>query len=217
MLPNLIYASKLLAHTPLPTSNSISPSHNSSHTPVYRDISTLTQEELKTIACIYDLVCHLVHCGPSFLDQFCDAIAILGVDQLLVKVLTSNALQTRGTKEVERLKRSILGILGCVLRESPENSELVEKIIFDAEIDICVLLRDNNAFVRYRTLILLRLLGRFSAVSLEKNWSVRIKNQIEDLLNDDQENIQNVGECIGKTCVYDLKSFFILGGNSHPG
>lgn len=166
----------------------------------------LSLEELKTIACIYDLVCHLVHCGPNFLDQFCDAIAILGVDQLLVKVLTTNASLTKGIKEVERLKQSILGILGCVLRESPENSELVEKIIFDTKIDICILLNETNALVRYRTLILLRLLGRFSAVSLEKKWSVKIKNQIEDLLNDDQENIQN--EAIATLDEFKHLSFF---------
>lgn len=166
----------------------------------------LSLEELKTIACIYDLVCHLVHCGLNFLDQFCDAIALLGVDQLLVKVLNTNAAQTRGVKEVERLKRSILGILGCVLRERPENSELVEKIIFDTKIDICGLLKESNALVRYRTLMLLRLLGRFSAVSLEKSWSVKIKNQIEDLLNDDQENIQN--EAIATLDEFKHLSFF---------
>uniref|UniRef100_A0A336MIK8 non-specific serine/threonine protein kinase n=1 Tax=Culicoides sonorensis TaxID=179676 RepID=A0A336MIK8_CULSO len=189
LLPNLVYASKLLSQNP-PTTNSISPSNNSSHTPTYRDINTLSVDELKTIACIYDLVCHLVHCGPSFLDQFCDAIAILGVDQLLVKILTVHMTkQSKCIKEVERLKRSLLGILGCVLRESPENSELVEKIIFDSKIED--LLKDHNGFVRYRALILLRLLGRFSAVTLEKNWKPTIKCQIEDLLNDEQENIQN--------------------------
>lgn len=137
-------------------------------------------------------MCHLVHCGPSFLDQFCDAVAILGVDQLLTNILMTKVSQTKSMTHVERIKISLLGILGCVLRESPENSELVEKIIFDPKIDLCGLLTENNAVLRYRTLILIRLLGRFSAVSLERNWSAKIKNQIEDLLNDTEENIQNV-------------------------
>lgn len=52
-------------------------------------------------------------------------------------------------------------------------------------------------------LTLLRLLGRFCCVSLEKNWSSKLKNQIEDLLHDEDETIQNV-----RKLTYQSSTFF---------
>lgn len=62
--------------------------HNFSNS-FHRRMSSMKLEEVKTLSSLYELVCHLVHSGESFLTQFCDAIAVLGADKLLVNFLSS--------------------------------------------------------------------------------------------------------------------------------
>lgn len=142
----MIYASRLLCRCPASAASPSPTNTTRQHSTKFRNISALSLEELRTIACIYDLVCHLIHCGQSFLDQFCDAIDILGVAQLLIDIL---AINITSSKEIERLKKSILGILGFVLRESPGHAErIVEKVIFNEKVDICKLLCESCVAIR---------------------------------------------------------------------
>lgn len=86
----------------------------------------------------------------------------------------------------------VLALLGCVLRELPENAELVERIIFSDKVNLVKLLRNPSQLMRWRTCMLIRLLGRFSLRSLHKAWSTEIKKAIECLSEDENETVKKV-------------------------
>lgn len=187
LVPNLVYASRFLCRPPaLTSSQSPQPGGDLATLLTYRNIEDLSAEELKTLSCLYELVCNLVHSNSSFLDQFCDAIAILGVNDLLINIICS----CNDNRTVKRLQANVIALLSCVLRESPENSELVEKIVFNGRVNICQLLKTDFQIIKYRTLILLRLLGRFSCVALQKHWIPEVKLCVEELVVDDNGKIK---------------------------
>lgn len=103
LVPNLVYASKLLCHRrqflyDKQNANSNqedgilnAPSPQNTTQPIRlcpNLTSILTEEDIKTLSSLYDLVCHLVHLNDSFLTQFCDALAILGASNLLVQFIS---------------------------------------------------------------------------------------------------------------------------------
>lgn len=169
--------------TPLPTS----PDYN------IEPISGLTHEELKTISTLYELVCHLVHLDNAFLSQFCDAIAILSADLLFINYLRSDS---DDNPILIRLANNVLALLGCAIRELPENAELVEKIVFSENVDLVRLLKHENALIRTRTTILLGLLGRFSCRRLQNNWSGAIRDALEVLLADEDDQVKSEAESV---------------------
>lgn len=93
LVPNLMYACKLLlsnrqltdsaASLPPATTN---PAVSMSRT--LRSVSELSDEEMSTACSLYELVCHLVHQQHQFLNQFCDAVAILAVNDMFINFLT---------------------------------------------------------------------------------------------------------------------------------
>jgi fused len=91
-----------------------------------------------------------------------------------------------------RLVCNILALLGCALREMPENAELVENIVFDGRIDLAALMKNENELIRLRSCILLRLLGRYSCYSLKSVWKSSIRETIEALLYDSSADVRNV-------------------------
>lgn len=86
----------------------------------------------------------------------------------------------------------VLALLGCVLRELPENAELVERIIFSDKVNLVNLLRNHCDLTRCRMCMLIRLLGRYSLRSLHRVWSTDIKRAIEALAEDDNDDIRKV-------------------------
>lgn len=191
LVPNLIYASKLLvAHkqefdTPSPV-----------QTPpmlTFRSAINLTSDEIKTLSNLYELVNHLVHINDNFLTQFCDAIAwIQGTDEIFISFLSS----VTEDRIMVRLVNSILALLCCVLRELPENADLVENIIFNQSVNLISLMKHSNGLLRSRMCMLLRLLGRFSCFSLQSYWSIEMRDTLEELLGDSNDFVRMVREYI---------------------
>ncbi|XP_050068796.1 serine/threonine-protein kinase fused isoform X1 [Anopheles maculipalpis] len=190
LVPNLVYASKLLCNTRFSEDSSTNESQpgmsgNQSICSV-RQVSTLDNDEIKTLIAVYDLICYLIHMGDIFLNQFCDAIEILGAKELFVNFIAAAHV----SNEYVQLVCSLLALLNCALRELPENAEIIEQIVFHENVNIMLLLKHDNAFLRLRTCMLLRILARFSCLALQKRWANEIKDYLEELLLDDDPDVQ---------------------------
>lgn len=66
-------------------------------------MNSLTDDEFRTLLNLYELVCHLVHLSDQFLTQFCDAVAILGANELLVKFISNGKHVFNTIELVKRL------------------------------------------------------------------------------------------------------------------
>ena len=187
LVPNLVYASKLLCHRK-PTDESHSSASIPSPVGQAKLLSSLDFDQVKTLAAIYDLICYLIHLRDECLNQFCDAIAILGAKELFVNFLSVRNLS--GT--YVRLACAILALLSCALRELPENAEIVEKIIFDEKVNLVLLLRHDDPLLRLRSCMLFRILSRFCCVALQQHWKFEIKEALECLLHDVDEAVRVV-------------------------
>ncbi|GAB0095339.1 Serine/threonine-protein kinase fused [Sergentomyia squamirostris] len=191
LVPNLVYASKLLCKREIEMTDSpSSPVQNVNYTcKMLRDLS---HDEIKTLASLYELVCHLIHLSDSCLSQFCDALAVLGATKLLVNFICSENINSHNV----RLVSNIVAILACTIREMPENAYLVEKIVFDEKVDLVKFLKHSNNLFRYRTCILLRILGRFSCASLQTKWSELMRDTLEALTNDSDQQVRDEAESV---------------------
>ncbi|XP_053679101.1 serine/threonine-protein kinase fused [Anopheles nili] len=190
LVPNLVYASKLLCMKMIVENSSTSESksglsYNQSVSSV-RHLSSLDNDEIKTLIAIYDLICYLIHMGDIFLNQFCDAIEILGVKELFVNFISV----VHVNDAYIRLVCSLLALLNCALRELPENAEIIEQIVFHENVNFMALLKHNNAVLRLRTCMLLRILARFSCLALQKRWTNEIKDCLEFLLLDENTDVK---------------------------
>lgn len=45
-------------------------------------MNDMSNDHLKTLTSIYQLICHLIHLNDDFLPQLCDAVFILAMDLL---------------------------------------------------------------------------------------------------------------------------------------
>uniref|UniRef100_A0A182NN30 non-specific serine/threonine protein kinase n=1 Tax=Anopheles dirus TaxID=7168 RepID=A0A182NN30_9DIPT len=190
LVPNLVYASKLLCNKRIDEGSSTSGSHsrlncNQSVCSI-RQLSTLDNDEIKTLSAVYDLMCYLIHMGDIFLNQFCDAVEILGAKELFVSFI--NVVHVND--EYVHLVCSLLALLNCALRELPENAEIIEQIVFHENVNIMSLLKHGDAVLRLRTCMLLRILARFSCVALQKRWTSEIKDYLDVLLLDKNEEVK---------------------------
>uniref|UniRef100_A0A182VPZ8 non-specific serine/threonine protein kinase n=1 Tax=Anopheles minimus TaxID=112268 RepID=A0A182VPZ8_9DIPT len=190
LVPNLVYASKLLCNKRFYddcSTNESQPgmSGNQSICSV-RQVSALDNDEIKTLIAVYDLMCYLIHLGDMFLSQFCDAIEILEAKELFVNFIAAAHVNN----EYVRLVCSLLALLNCVLRELPENAEIIEQIVFHENVNLTSLLKHDNTFLRLRTCMLLRILARFSCLALQKHWTNEIKEHLEELLFDDNQEVK---------------------------
>ncbi|XP_055587389.1 serine/threonine-protein kinase fused [Uranotaenia lowii] len=196
LVPNLVYASKLLCNKKLSASNS--DSQSSPAPPLtrsdssIRQVSSLNNDEVKTLTAVYDLICFLIHSGEQFINQFCDAIEILGVKELFVNFI--NAVRTNDG--YVRLSCSILAVLSCALRELPENAEIVEQIVFHENVNMILMLKHRDAILRHRTCMLLRVLARYSCLALLKHWTSDIKESLESLLDDQDREVKTEAQCV---------------------
>ncbi|XP_058065310.1 serine/threonine-protein kinase fused [Anopheles bellator] len=187
LVPNLVYASKLLCNKPSSTELT---DYNESETPMstspIRQLAALDNDEVKTLTALYDLICYLIHTGDVFMNQFCDAIEILGAKKLFVSFFSI----VHKNSSYVRLVCSLLALLNCAMRELPENAEIIEQIIFDENIDLPALLKHEDPILRLRSCMLLRILARFSCLAFQKRWSNELKECLESLCSDENLDVQ---------------------------
>uniref|UniRef100_A0A2M4AE33 non-specific serine/threonine protein kinase n=1 Tax=Anopheles triannulatus TaxID=58253 RepID=A0A2M4AE33_9DIPT len=181
LVPNLVYASKLLCNRTT-SSDLIIGSHHSMHqsTNSFRQLAALDNDEVKTLTAVYDLISYLTHIEDIFLNQFCDAIEILGAKELFINFFTIVHKNSHYT----RIVCCVLALLNCALRELPENAEIIEQIIFDENVNITALLQYNDSILRLRMCMMLRVLARFSCLALQKRWTNALKESLETLCAD---------------------------------
>ena len=184
LVPNLVYASKLLCSKKF--------HQNSMETmsiPKVDEMIEFTASELKTLSGIYDLVVYLVYSGETFLHMLCDAISILNIDHLFRSFIVSGI--DGESPEGVRLTSSIVALISAILQELPENAKLIEKIVFHDDIDLCLLLRHDDSKVRLRTCLMLRLLGRFCCFSLQNHWNHELSSCLEELMTDSDDTVRS--------------------------
>ncbi|CAO1343477.1 unnamed protein product [Diamesa hyperborea] len=158
LVPNLVYASKLLCSKKFRRND-----NNSTDTISMPKINEIffTDNELKTLAGLYDLVTYLVYSGETFLQMFS----------------TVNR-----SKDSIRLTCSIIALICAILTELPENANLIEKMIFNEQVVLSKLMRDEVPIIRYRTCMMLRLLGRFCCFQLQNQWNYDMMSCLEEEL-----------------------------------
>lgn len=131
-------------------------------------MSDLTKEQMKTLTSIYELVCHLMHLEKeNFLPQFCDSVYIIASD-LLQHILSDGKHSIPKKKKTDfdrfilltisflvvydtqgmQLICVIVSILCFVLRETPENAEIVEKILFGPDVSLVELLKNGTVTLK---------------------------------------------------------------------
>ncbi|ALC49372.1 fu [Drosophila busckii] len=184
LVPNLMYACKLLlSQRPLTDSAASLPAvMGASLSRTLRSVSDLSAEEMSTACSLYELVCNLAHQNQQFLSQFCDAVAILAVNDMFINFLTHDFSNAHSV----RLASCLLALFCCVLRELPENAELVEKIVFDSRLRLVSLLQSRHQLLRQRACQLLMLLARFSLRGVQHIWSAELRSALQALA--EQEN-----------------------------
>lgn len=86
----------------------------------------------------------------------------------------------------------LISLLCYTLRELPENADMIEKIIFNPNVDVNTFLQINNPLVKMRICMFLRILGRFSSFSLQNAWTSEWKESLEALRADDNPDVRKV-------------------------
>lgn len=124
--------------------------------------------------------------------QFCDAIYIVNGMSLLQQLL---ALEKRKARVVADL----VAILNNILRSQPENAELVEQVVLRAKPSgvleqLNKLLNHRQAILRARTCTMIRLMGRFCCRALQQVWDRSLRNLIESLTEDEDEQVRHAAE-----------------------
>lgn len=192
LVPNLMFASKLLISTKNVNDSNASLPPSSTNKNSIRAVSELTKEEIITASRLYELICHLVHLNEQFLSQFCDAVVILSADELLTNFLNHDFKN----KYTLRLTNCVLALMCCILRELPENADLVENIIFSPKLELINLIKHEDQLLRLRLCMLFRLLGRFSLRGLQSVWSKEMRKIIESFINDKNEEVRTEAQCM---------------------
>lgn len=197
LVPNLVYASKLLLReyqddsTPTSTPSPHIQTHIN-HSEIYKSIYDLTEEDYQALEYIFLLITHLVFWDDQFLIQFCDAVVVLTV-YVLLRLLLS--LTSKGK---DKIVGDVLAILTHVLRKFPENANLIEKILINQSnqsLNFLELLRHSNSLLRERSCYFLQFVGKVINNSvLEMFWNVSIKETLEALMYDSIEVVRNAAE-----------------------
>lgn len=102
-------------------------------------------------------------------------------------------------KKKLRIAMDILSILTQTIRRQPENTEIIEKIVLndsnvnDSQLHLGDFLRNSNSAMRERTCHFVLLMGKyFQHSTLEKVWTVEIRDTLEALVFDSIESVRNV-------------------------
>lgn len=157
----------------------------------------LGDAERRALLALYELITHLVHLNDQHLMQFYDAVAILGVGDLLAGLLSPPV----GDPDAVRLASAVLGLLCFALRELPENAELIVQIVLHERAGggrlAEVLGEARNERLRQRWCRMLRMLGRFSCHALQAAWTEEVRVVLERWMAVEGagEVLRNVREC----------------------
>lgn len=178
LVPNLVYATKLLT-------TRFSSSSRSSSLSTRKSPEDLTYEDLHALEQIFLLICHLVYLDNQFLVQFSDSLAVLNVSTLFQQFLSL-------VKRKVKIVTDLISILTQVLRKSPENHEVVARVVMD--LDFVSLLRNNDALLRERTCYLLLFLGKSCMKIVKGFWTISCRETLEALMYDSIENVRNAAE-----------------------
>lgn len=60
---------------------------NTSQVYCYKSLDDLSDDDLKALEYTFLLICHLVYLNNQFLTQFCDAVVVLNIYELVQKLL----------------------------------------------------------------------------------------------------------------------------------
>ncbi|XP_072744160.1 serine/threonine-protein kinase fused isoform X2 [Anoplolepis gracilipes] len=188
VVPNLVYAIKLLMSERSDSESNTADLANAGT----KSASSLSADELEALECAMLVLCRLVYIEDQFLMQFCDAIYIVNGMSLLQQLL---ALEKRKARVVADL----VAILNNILRSQPENAELVEQVVLRAKPSgvleqLNKLLNHRQAILRARTCTMIRLMGRFCCRALQQVWDRSLRNLIESLTEDEDEQVRHAAE-----------------------
>lgn len=145
--------------------------------------------DLKTLASIYELVCYLIHFDYNFVNQFCDSTYFIA-KELLPHLLSDVVYDSHGMKIV----CAIVSILCYVLRETPENADIVEWVVFHDSVDMIGLTNNGNVILKCRLCNLLKILSRFSCFALEKAWTKELRQTLEGLVDDANAKVKQAAK-----------------------
>ncbi|KAL1488541.1 hypothetical protein ABEB36_015005 [Hypothenemus hampei] len=191
LLPNLIYASKLLLRVQKVESSIESSNDRLTNSKEYKSLESLENEELQGLEHLFMLVCHLIHLQDDFIVQFCDAVVILNVFSLINMLLGF-------TKRKLRISIDVMSILTQTIRRLPENVEIVEKIVLNnsvSQLRLEEFLKNSNSTMRERSCHFVLLLGKyFQKTTLDKIWTIEIRDTLEALMFDSIESVRNAAE-----------------------
>lgn len=200
LVPNLVYASKLLLRqhddstpTSTPSPDNATPVNNSE---MYKIISDLCIEDFDALEHIYLLITHLIYWDNQFLIQFCDAVVVLTIYVLLRLLLSFSS------KGKDKIVADVLAILTHILRKYPENANLIEKVLINdtnhcsvGSVHFVDLLRHSNPILRERTCYFLQFIGKVvSDSTIQTFWNDNVKETLEALMYDSIEAVRNAAE-----------------------
>ncbi|XP_018334476.1 serine/threonine-protein kinase fused [Agrilus planipennis] len=196
LVPNLVNAAKVILKQKDINGNSDSGSSSTSdlendHSPLYKDISALTEEDLEAIEYSFLLICNLVHRNNNFAVQFCDSVAVLNIYDLLRSLLSM-------ANQRPQLVADLISILTQVLRNAPENWEVVDKILIgknpEDRKDFLQLFIHSDDLIRERMCYLIHALGKYASKTFDDIWNSENKETLEALMFDSIENVRNAAE-----------------------
>lgn len=200
VVPNLVYAIKLLLRESENNSSSDTTSPINSPLPLsserYRKLSELTNEDFQTLEYIFILIAHLVHLDDEFLVQFCDAVVVLSI-YLLMKLFLSFTYKTN-----VRIITDILAVLTRLMSRLPENSDVIQKTLLSESnnhkinnVNFVDLMRHSDPLLRERTCYFLIWFSRTQQSSFIKMfWNFTVKDTLEALVYDSIEPVRNAAE-----------------------
>nr|CAI5840233.1 unnamed protein product [Callosobruchus analis] len=180
IVPNLVYASKLLVrnYTGSSSSESMSPASFpvSAVSKNYKDAADLTLEDFEALENIYMTICYLVHLDERFLVQFCDSLVALSVYKLMKLFLLLTCQQKY------RIVGDVLAILTEISRNVPGNADVIENVVTssfsDRNINLVQLLRSSDALLKERTCYFLL---NFRRHALEKTMAELWNDTMKDI------------------------------------
>ncbi|KAL7294865.1 hypothetical protein TKK_0011790 [Trichogramma kaykai] len=187
LVPNLLYATKLLMTEKYPESDASTSTCNNK----WRSNLSLSNEELQALECAMLVVCRLVHIKDNeqaFLRQFCDAVWVVqDATELLQQLLGLE-------KRKPRVVADLLAVMNEILRSDTGNSALLDILILgnrstDDTISLFTkLLMHRQVKLRTRACIFLSLLGKSNRTTLQRIWGNGLRGAMQELLDDPDDS-----------------------------
>ncbi|XP_054276261.1 serine/threonine-protein kinase fused-like [Macrosteles quadrilineatus] len=192
VVSSLMFALKLLTNRA-----GCSASHDS-----VSEHSKVTVDQLLALERVLVLVNQLVHSDQVFLSQFCDVVALLHLAPRLHLLLNFH-------KSKPRLALDLVSILTHILRQMPENANLVDNCVqpeLSTGIDWHLVLKFGNKTLQTRTCLLLQLMARYCTQTVQSAWHIKLHRYIDALRFDSSQDLRCAAEDVIEL-VQDLPFF----------